>query len=399
MDICRIVSKGYRKIFGLISPIVAKCIFFIPIKENRIIIDNFGGKGFGDNPKYIAEALLSKQSERLDIVWLVDNLMPKAMYKDFPKGIRVVKINSFAGLYARTTAKVWVDNVRHLHPVKKKSKQVYLQTWHAPFSPKCVEKDAENMLGKRYIKEAMYDGKITTGILVNSKLQENQFKRAFWLNPNTEILRFGLPRNDALIKKKNDSQIIAEIKSIYGITDAYYYILYAPTFRDDFSVKGYALDFEKIRVGFSEVMKKPCKIIVRLHPNAAFQKTNICFTEYILDGTDYPDIQELSLICNAVISDYSTSIFDFALLEKPAFICALDLEEYKSKRGLLQEFYSFPFPIATTSQQLVQNIRDFDSEKYNQRVNDYFEKYPIYDDGYAAQKTANWILKNEMYKI
>ena len=131
-------------------------------QENRIVFDNFGGKGYGDSTKYIAEELI-KSGRNYELVWLVDNL---SSY-EFPKQIKTVKIDSIKALYMRATAKVWIDNVRHLHPVKKKKEQVYLQAWHAPFGPKKAEADAEKELGEDYVREAKYDGQIADGIISN----------------------------------------------------------------------------------------------------------------------------------------------------------------------------------------------------------------------------------------
>ena len=266
-----------------------------------------------------------------------------------------------------------------------------MQTWHAPFSPKCVEKDAEQQLGIEYTSQAKYDGQITNAILVNSRLQEEQFIRAFWLNKDVEFLRYGLPRNDSLIKKQKDLSLIFEIKKDLQIDADDYVVLYAPTFRDDYSITGYQIDFEAVRRAFIKVMNKECTIIIRLHPNVVFQKNKISFSNKIIDGTSCSDIQELAIACDAVISDYSTSIFDFAMLKKPAFICALDLDEYEKKRGLLKEFYDFPFPIAKTNAELIKCINEYDTTTYYARVTEYFRKYPFYDNGNAAYKTARWI--------
>ena len=79
-------------------------MYFLPIKENRIVFDNFGGKGYGDSTKYIAEELI-KSGRNYELVWLVDNL---SSY-EFPKQIKTVKIDSIKALCMRATAKVWVE--------------------------------------------------------------------------------------------------------------------------------------------------------------------------------------------------------------------------------------------------------------------------------------------------
>ena len=104
-----IMKQGFcneirRKIYYLIElPIVRGFVKKLPISNNKILFDNFAGKGYGGNPKYIAEALLKSDFGNLDLVWLVDNSMPEDERKTFPDGIRVVNNESAKGLYERAT--------------------------------------------------------------------------------------------------------------------------------------------------------------------------------------------------------------------------------------------------------------------------------------------------------
>lgn len=384
--------KIKRKIYKRFLPILKRIFFVFPVKKNKILFDNFGGKGFGDNPKYIAECLIKRNSRNFEIVWLIDNLMPLKEKQSFPKEIRLVNIDSIKGLYERATAKIWVDNIRNNHVIKKKREQFYLQAWHGPFGPKYVEKDAEMKLPKEYIKAAKYDGRIADSIIVDSMLQEIQFKNAFWLSDQCELLRIGLPRNDYLVNSSGNKKLKENVRKKIKLKSDIYYILYAPTFRDDFSLEGYITNFDEIINAYEHITKKQCAVIVRLHPNVRFQENFINFNNKIINGTLYPDIQELAIASDCVISDYSSSIFDFALINKPAFICALDIDHYKSTRGLMDVFYEFPFSIAYTEQQLVENILNFDKDSYNTKVNAYLKKYPIYDKGDASEKVVDWIV-------
>ncbi len=384
------VKKLYRKFFWIFLEKPIAAIFkYLPVKKNRIIFDNFGGRGYGENPKYIAEVLHQKEIN-LQMVWLINNMENY----EFPKYICPVKIDSVRALYMRATAKVWIDNVRHRHPIKKKENQVYLQTWHGAMGAKRIEGEAEALLDKKYIEEAKYDGKIVNAILVDNSMQEQQMLRGFWLNSDVEFLRYGIPRNDQFMRDKNDLEKISALRNKLFMNKSYYYVLYAPTFRDDFSTKGYEIDFESVIIAFEKITGKKTKIIIRLHPNAAFQKKYITFSDNIIDGNIYPDIKDLSLVSNAVISDYSSSLFDFALLEKPAFVCALDYEDYKEKRGFIKEFYEFPFPIAKSNYELIKIITSFDLKEYRENLREFYKKYPVYSDGHSAEKTADWVLKH-----
>lgn len=68
------------------------------------------------------------------------------------------------------------------------------------------------------------------------------------------------------------------------------------------------------------------------------------------------------MVCDAVISDYSSTLFDFSMLAKPAFVCALDYKEYEEKRGFIPEFYEFPFPFATSNNELINVIQKYDEK-------------------------------------
>jgi len=224
-------------------------------------------------------------------------------------------------------------------------------------------------------------------------LLDNQFKRAFWLSNHVEILSYGLPRNDFLARQIDNTFKYDYLRNKFGFEKDCFYILYAPTFRDNYSLEGYKLEYEKIAKEFSEKVNKKARIVVRLHPNVWNQSNFINYGENTLNGTVYPDMQELLLACDALISDYSSCVFDFAILKKPVFICALDIKEYEKTRGLLPEFYDFPFPMATSNEEMIKNIKSYDQELYFTRVNRYFERYPLYDDGNASRRVVDWLEK------
>ena len=100
-----------------------------PIKKNKIFIQNFNGKGYGDNPKYIVEEILRRDLDFV-LVWAV---MPK-LSKNFPKGIKTVRYKSIRAIYEEATAKIWIDNCRKQLYVRKRKEQYYIQTWHGMIS-------------------------------------------------------------------------------------------------------------------------------------------------------------------------------------------------------------------------------------------------------------------------
>uniref|UniRef100_UPI003FF07E7C CDP-glycerol glycerophosphotransferase family protein n=1 Tax=Candidatus Ventrenecus sp. TaxID=3085654 RepID=UPI003FF07E7C len=364
--------------------------FFSPclkIDNEKIIVDNFLGKGYGDNGKYIIENL-HKLNTSYKIIWVV-----RKMDEEMPDYIKKVKYGSFKSLYHYATSKIWIDNVRNNIKPKKKQEQYYLQTWHGPFSSKKIERMAASTLSTEYVKLAKKDGKIANAILSNSHIQNIQYKNWFWLDKNVEILKLGFPRNDYLINNQNNRKLIQEVKKRLNIKNNNYLILYAPTFRDDFSIDGYKIDFSRVLKQFEKKTNKKCKILIRMHPNVQKYSKCINYSDDILNVTSYPNMQDLSLISDAIISDYSSTLFDFAIQKKPAFICALDIDNYKKTRGLVDEYFSYPFPFSTTNDDLLTNIEKFDYEKYLKNLQNYFETNPLYDDGLATINICNLLIK------
>ena len=122
-------------------------IAVLPIKKNKIVFDNFGGRGYGCDPKYIAQELL-KRKESLDLVWLTQN-----METDLPKGIRPVKYGSLKAMYELATASIWIDNIKNAVRVPKKKKQFYIQTWHSSLGLKGNEQDADHLQSELHHKD------------------------------------------------------------------------------------------------------------------------------------------------------------------------------------------------------------------------------------------------------
>ena len=365
--------------------LISILFFYKDISNKKIVIDNFLGKGYGDNLKYIVEEL-NKNNLNLKIVWIVRNIN-----EEMPTYIKKVKYGSFLAMYEYYTAKLWIDNVRNNIKPSKRKGQIYLQTWHGPFSSKKIEKLAEKSLSREYIKEAKKDGCEIDAILSNSKMQDNQYIDYFWLSNNVEILKFGFPRNDYLIKNQKNYSLIKKIKKKLKLNDDDYLILYAPTFRDDFTIEGYKLEFKQILKTFEQKTKKKCKLLVRLHPNVYKYSGFIKYNDDIIDITPYPNMQDLSLVCDVIISDYSSTLFDFAIQQKPAFRCALDLEHYMHIRGLVDEYFNYPFPFAKDNNELLEEILEFDYLDYTKKINEFFKENPIYDKGNSTKKIVNWI--------
>lgn len=375
--------KRYYKL--LLKRLMFYPFSWLPLNKRKLVFDNFGGRGYGDNPKYIADELL-KQDKNLDIVWLI-----KDMSTSVPDGVRKVRYGSWRAFLEWSTAKIWVDNIRNSDRPWKRKKQIYLQTWHGSDGVKLVEKDVESTLSKSYLVMAKYDGRISDGIISSCQLQTEQFKKSFWLDDNVEILEYGLPRNDDFFYSEKISHTNQIVRARYNISLDELVVLYMPTFRDNGSTKAYNLDYDKVISSFQKFYNKEVRVLIRFHPNVdnTFFKND---DERLINVTDYPDPQDLMFAADIMISDYSSAPIDFMLLNRTIFLYMPDYEEYTKLRPLNPNFNNLPFIKCYTNLELVEQISRFSKMDYHECIDDYKLKNRRFDDGDAARKCAEWIV-------
>lgn len=359
-----------------------------PIQRDVIVFENIFGKGFGENPKYIAEEI-KRRGLKTRMYWLL-----KDSSCELPPYIQKLEYDTQKTEYVLQTAGFIVSNVRRKWRHPKRKKQVYLQTWHGGYAMKRIEKDAEMQLSASYLSQAREDGKYCDAITADCLPIETIFRTSFWLNENCEILRTGTPRCDLLIKGRGNPSIRKKVCDDLTVSEDAYLVLYAPTFRNDHSIEGYIQDFSKIQDAFTRNFGKTT-ILVRLHPNVVQLASSLYQydPEKLVDATNYPDPQELVLAADCLITDYSSIAFDFSLIEKPVFMIWKDLAAYRAERGLYPIFDELPFQSGETELELASRILSFRQDEYNRALNSFYEKYPSYNVGNAAEQIVDWLIR------
>jgi CDP-glycerol glycerophosphotransferase len=352
---------------------------WLPVNRHKIVLNNFQGRGYGDSPKYIAEEII-RQKLPYDLVWLVADLS-----MELPSGIRKVKLQSVRASYELSTAKVIISNVKVALPYHKKRSQFYIQTWHGSMAFKAIEKDAQEKLHPNYLKETIADSKQIDLFLSCNSVQTQEIQTIFWYDG--EIFECGSPRNDMLYRP---IQYKDAVKRKLGMDSATKVVLYAPTFRDDFRTDVYNLDLALVSKSLSDRLGGEWRILVRLHPNV--MKENIVkLTPDSIDVTSYPDMQELLLVADVLITDYSTIIYDMAIMRKVILLYAPDLDDYKNNRGLKPIYFNLPSRINQSNDELMEYICRLDLDEYKKRLDEFLSHVQIFDDGKASQRVVERI--------
>ena len=361
-----------------------KLFWIFKIKNNKVVVVSFFGKGYGDSGKYICNEL-NKRNKNIDIVWLSKNTNSK-----FPEFVRVVKYNSIKSFYELATAKVWIDNSRKRPYITKRKNQFYMQTWHSNLRLKKIEKDAKNDLDKQYIWYAKRDSKMADAIIAGCDFSYNTIKNSFWYNG--PIYKTGIPRCDELFN--NDKNVINNIKNKLNINDINNIILYAPTFRKNHNVN--LDDINDLITALKNKYKNDFILLVRFHP---ISKQVIKDSKYIKNVTNYPDMQELIKICTILVTDYSGCMFDAAIAHKKCILYIPDYEDYiNNQRELYFDFKTLPFDKTYTFKELGNAITNINDNLYEEKINNFLSYINCYEKGDSAKNVTDIIegvLNNE----
>lgn len=357
----------------------------LPIQKNKIVVSNFYGRPFGDNPKAIVNELLSRNLD-LDIVWLADSRYPNL---NLPDGVRAAPYGGLSRIRELMTAKVWVDDCRKGAHVKRKG-QWYLQTWHG-FAIKRCEGDAVDVLPPEYPAYAARDSAQTDLVLTGSRYMTDYTRKYFWYT--CDIAEEGTPRNDVLFHPTE--ALRKQVYAFLNIPEHKKIAIYAPTFRADGSLEPYALDCQGVLRACEERFGGEFVLLVRLHPNIQDKAEQLNLSgDNVIQATNYPDLQELLALADVTITDYSSLIVDYALTRRPGFLFATDLAAYRQDRDLAVPLEKLPFQMNESNDELTACIRDFDDGEYQRRLEEFFTEYGFAEQGHAAKKCVDWILEH-----
>jgi len=314
----------------------------------RVVWASFRGR-WTDNPRALHEAMRHHGGE-VEHVWLAE---PGAV---FPPGLTTVPFRGTACVEALESADLVVSNDCLSFDWAKRPDAVYLQTWHG--TPL-----------KRMFRDALWtpEGQV-------DRMAADVARWDVLLSPNhasTPVLRSafgfegrvaatGYPRNDVLLAPDRDHRR-ARVRARLGIRDGVTAVLYTPTWRDDavfdpdrpnFELQ---LDVEEFaaRLGPDHVL------LVRAH---SMVSDGLEPAEGMVDVSGHPDVAELYLAADVMVTDYSSTMFDFALTGKPMLFFTYDLEDYRDRlRGFYVELADIaPGPLLSTSTEVVDALADLD---------------------------------------
>lgn len=370
----------------LILTKVLKLYTLLPIENNKIIFISYGGNQYSCNPKYISDFIISKYPSRYNIIWAFKD--PKNHSVLEHRGIKKVSVKSFEFIKEYYTSKVVVINDMPPPFLEKRKKQFAIQTWHGGGAYKKVGRSAE-VYSEATLRRVTNNTKNIDLYLSSCEKFTEEFVRDTCLYDG-EVLEKGMPRNDFLI---NQTRAKNKVRKVYNIPHDNVVVLYAPTFREQFNSETYNIDFIKLCETIERKYKRKCTILHRVHHKIRESHKFVFESNQLIDVSQYLDMQEILYDTDILITDYSSSMWDFSLMYKPCFIFATDIEDYRQERDFHTPIKEWPFPIASNNKELSSNINSFDKAKYDIDVKNHHESLGNFETGHATEAVVEYIIK------
>ena len=398
-------NKFIRKILRTIINIKNKIYFKlntigINADEKIVIFGCFNGRSYCDSPKAIYKYMLTdKRFEEFNYIWVFKE-PNKHKYLEKNKNTKVISVKGKKYVQAMAKAKYWIFNYKIPDYIYPKKDQIFVQCWHGTPLKRlgCDLQHFDNALNtiegmkKRYNEET----KKFSYFLSPSKFASEKFISIWNMKENKKqdcVLELGYPRNDYLYNyTEND---IKTIKSKLGIKNCTKKILlYAPTYRDNQHTSGIGYTY-KTEVDFDKLKKELSGeyiILFRSHWLVANLFDFETYQAFIYNVSDYDDINELYIVSDLLITDYSSVFFDYANLKRPILFYMYDLEEYRDNiRGFYLNIEELPGPILKTEEELIENIKTISEDFYNDKYKKFNDKFNYLDDGQASKRVVDKI--------
>lgn len=374
----------------------------LPVQDNMVFFESFFGRSYSCSPKAIYKAML--QDSRFENYTFVWAFRDPEKYADNPDFERAILVKSKSPLYYQyyAQAKYWFTNSRAYDWISKKDQQVYVQCWHGTPWKRLgldIKVDTQSALNttQDIWEKYIYEGKLHDWLLSPSPYTTERLGSAFGHADHSKIIERGYPRNDYLYNYTNDD--IKRIKNELGIDDSKKVILYAPTWRDDQHKAnvGYTyqpeINFDLLRNELGDEYV----VLFRAHYFVANSFDFAQYKDFVYNVSEIDDINELYVISDLLITDYSSVFFDYSNLRRPIIFHLYDYQHYAGKlRGFYFGFDELPGPITQTDEELIKAIKTLNEyeEKYGSSYKAFNEKFTPLDDGHASERVIESVFGN-----
>lgn len=366
----------YSLYFYIGSGILKFLKLFVKPNKKNILFVSFGGRSYSDSPKAIYENMVEDaRFSECNLYWGLNGIQDIKSSRG-----KILKIDTLRYFITALRCGCWITNSSVTRGLDFKPRRTfYLNTWHGTAIKK-IEKDTNK-------GSVMFESKAKEGVdkmLVQSEYDLETMKGAFGFSRN-QFEIYGYPRNDALLSYSQED--IAQIRFKLGIPERKRVILYTPTFRE-YELEGKECFF-KMPLDFEQWRKELGNDYVLLF-RAHYEISKIVGLESdgsIIDVSTYPELNDLMIISDMLVSDYSSIFFDYSILHRPMLCFAYDYETYEKKRGVYFDIRC-ELTNSNNTKELINTIKNINLENEKEKAVIFQKKY-VTEYGSATQKCLN----------
>jgi|GEM_PF-575718 len=374
----------------------------LPVVKGQIVFESHLGKQYSDSPRAIYEELV-RRGAPIKAFWAYSGARPEG----FPKEAKLVKRWSWEYLRALAQAEFWVDNQGFPLKLAKRPETTYVQTWHGSALKRMGFDQAETKVLSEQA-QAEFQGALDRfdHFCIRSEHDVRTLARAFRLRPEV-LTRVGYPRNDMLVAARRAAEAagagaegVAAVRDRalaeeLGIPEGRKVLLYAPTFRSvaGGGVKKFEPPFDV--EGFADRFGSEITLLMRTHYlNSVVLPPSV--RGRVIDVSSFHDVSPLLALADGLITDYSSIMFDYALLDRPIIFFTYDYEEYvQDTRGTYFDLTAVaPGPVVHDEQALLDAVSRFQAqgEEFADARRRFVKEFGEYDQGDAAARIIDEII-------
>lgn len=356
-----------------------------PILEKTIMYSSYWGKDFNDNPRALYE-YIEKNHPGYQHIAVYSSLLQDVKLP----GVKPVITGTKEYWYYMARAKYFVNNVNFEGRERfKRSEQVEIQTMHGTPLKQMgfnVLQDWSSASYEQYLAKNRNWDYLTVPSDYVAEIASDAYRH------EAQVLKTGYSRNDELFIRNNESEIL-RIKQAMTLPVDKKILLYAPTWRKKGETK-LGIDFKNMYAN----LRDDQFVLVRAHHLSGHIDVPAEFSDKIILSDNSFTIEDYYLISDVLITDYSSVMFDYALLNKPMIFFTYDFENYVSSRGLNFDFKNdAPGPLVYTQQELNEVLKNFEeiSENFDNKIKQFNKKFIQYDTGHASEGVFNEVFATD----
>lgn len=343
---------------------------------DAVYFESFFGRNATCNPRAMDREIARRRPD-LPRYWSVDDYSVEV-----PEGATPLVFGSEEWWRVRESAR-WIVTNEWLRPdFVKRSFQTVLQTWHGSMYKKIGLDRSQK--GRTHLQRARLERKKWDLFLSQNAETTPIIRRAYEFPEG--IVESGYPRNDELYHA--DPSDIADIRARLGIPEGTTVVMYAPTWRE---------------VGQEVELLNVAELSIQLGPTFTFLQRGHVRTldlgaglrhDNVIDVSTYPQINDLYLASDLLITDYSSMMFDFSVTRQPMIFYTPDIDEYTDPkvRGVYFDLEEIAAgPVVRTPGEVVDLLGSIDSwvPRYEERYKAWSDRFNHADDGHAAERAVD----------